>query len=285
MTKISVSMISWNEEDSIPLAIESVKGFADEVVVLDNGSWDKTVKEAEAALTDLNIPGEVKVQKGLLMYESRYKVIELCSHPWILMQDANPVMNSEGPNSTETLKNLVNRNPNKKWMIRCGDINLCGDYYHVFNKKPCNVPHKLLFHNVGKILPASPPVSRDRPEFPDLKPITLNGMFGVNLSLVRPAWRVRYRMWQPDWIVDGNYGTIPEYVEAVKGLSLEDVKELSTEWYLKYCQHHCVPIKKAFPEGEEALPTVIRNNLDLLPFKVLYREDKIVGRLPDVPPR
>ncbi len=285
MTKISVSVISWNEEESIPLALKSVDGFADEVVVLDNGSWDNTVKEAEETLAELNIPGEVKIESGLLMYESRYRAIELCSHPWILMQDANLVMNSDGPYSTKSLKRLVEENRNKRWMIRCGDINLCGDYTHVFDRTPCNVPHKLLFHKVGRIIEADPPASRDRPTFPDLKSRTMMGMFGVNLSLVRPAWRVWYRMRQPDWILDGSHGSIPEYVEAEKGLTLEKVKKLAPEWYRDYCRRHCVPLEKRFIDGLKVLPAVIREQLEELPFKIVYRDGEIAGRLPDVPLR
>jgi len=35
-------MIAWNEAETIDLAIKSVAGFVDEVVIADNGSFDGT---------------------------------------------------------------------------------------------------------------------------------------------------------------------------------------------------------------------------------------------------
>jgi glycosyltransferase involved in cell wall biosynthesis len=42
MTPISVVIITYNEERNIARCLESVKDIADEIVVLDSGSTDKT---------------------------------------------------------------------------------------------------------------------------------------------------------------------------------------------------------------------------------------------------
>ena len=283
MVKISSSIISWCEEETISLAIRSVKDFADEVIVLDNNSFDGTAKIARETMDDLNIPGEVKVKSGLLMYESRYQAIGMCTGDWVMMQDANLVMRNKGPCGTETLRKLVETNKKRNIMFRARDINTYGDYSHVFLRRPVNVPHKLLFNNVDNTIEQATPPTRDRPTFPTLKKVTLKGVWGANLSFSRPAWRIWYRMRQSDWILDGRYGSIPEYIEKTTGKTLEYIKEIAPKWYLQRCQNQCAKIVSHFTEGLDILPETLRELKDP-PFKIVYNEGKIVGRLPDVPP-
>ena len=47
MTKISVVINTLNEEKNLPRAIASVKGFADEIIVVDMKSEDNTVDIAK----------------------------------------------------------------------------------------------------------------------------------------------------------------------------------------------------------------------------------------------
>lgn len=44
---LSVVISTWNEADNLPVAVKSVSGLADEIVVVDTGSTDDTVKVAE----------------------------------------------------------------------------------------------------------------------------------------------------------------------------------------------------------------------------------------------
>ena len=45
--KISVAMITFNEEKILRKTLESVKGLADEIVIVDSGSTDTTRDIAE----------------------------------------------------------------------------------------------------------------------------------------------------------------------------------------------------------------------------------------------
>ena len=46
MNKISVCMIVKDEEKNLPIILESVKKFADEIIIVDTGSKDNTKKVA-----------------------------------------------------------------------------------------------------------------------------------------------------------------------------------------------------------------------------------------------
>lgn len=98
MEKLSVTIITLNEEDNIREALESVK-WADEIIVVDSGSTDNTVEICKE-YTDKVIyspwPGYM-AQKNL--------AIDKSSHTWILSIDADervtPLLASE---IQETLK-------------------------------------------------------------------------------------------------------------------------------------------------------------------------------------
>ena len=56
--KLSVIIIAKNAEDDIADAIESVKGLADEIVVVDNGSIDRTVEVARYSKAEVVVARE-----------------------------------------------------------------------------------------------------------------------------------------------------------------------------------------------------------------------------------
>src|SRR5215510_13357079 len=80
--KISATIITFNEERNLPRAIESLR-CADEIVVVDSGSTDRTTEIAEklgARVIDSAWPGYAK-QKNL--------AAEQASNDWILSIDAD----------------------------------------------------------------------------------------------------------------------------------------------------------------------------------------------------
>ena len=80
--KISATIITHNEERNLPRAIESLR-CADEIVVVDSGSSDRTVEIAEklgARVIDSPWPGYAK-QKNF--------AAERAEHDWILSLDAD----------------------------------------------------------------------------------------------------------------------------------------------------------------------------------------------------
>lgn len=80
--KISATIITFNEERNLPRAIESLR-CADEILVVDSGSTDRTVEIAEnlgARVIESPWPGYAK-QKNL--------AAERAAHDWILSIDAD----------------------------------------------------------------------------------------------------------------------------------------------------------------------------------------------------
>ena len=81
---LSLSMIVRDEEQKLGTCLESVKGFCDELVVVDTGSTDNTIaiaKEAVARVEAIEWPGDFT--------PARNKALEFVSGDWVLVLDAD----------------------------------------------------------------------------------------------------------------------------------------------------------------------------------------------------
>lgn len=123
MIKISVVIITLNEEKNIGRCLESVKSIADEIVVVDSLSRDKT--------KEISLSFGVKFieQKFLGYIEQKNFALKAASHEYILSLDADEALSSELLAEIKKLKNLkplegycFNRltQYNGHWVRHCG---------------------------------------------------------------------------------------------------------------------------------------------------------------------
>jgi len=82
---LSVAMIAMNEEANLPRTLESVR-WADEIIVVDSGSKDRTLEVAQGfgAKTSYHDFGGHGEQKNV--------ALDLCTSDWILLLDADEVL-------------------------------------------------------------------------------------------------------------------------------------------------------------------------------------------------
>jgi len=82
---LSVAMITMNEEENLPRTLESVR-WADEIVIVDSGSKDRTLEIAQSfgARTFFHVFGGHGEQKNV--------ALDLCTSDWILLLDADEVL-------------------------------------------------------------------------------------------------------------------------------------------------------------------------------------------------
>jgi glycosyltransferase involved in cell wall biosynthesis len=85
---LSVAMIAMNEEANLPRTLQSVK-WADEIVLVDSGSRDRTIEIAKSfgAKTSFHQFGGHGEQKNV--------ALDLCTGDWILLLDADEVLTPE----------------------------------------------------------------------------------------------------------------------------------------------------------------------------------------------
>lgn len=121
--KISAAIITFNEERNIARCIESVLRIADEIIVLDSFSSDKTQQICESYKVKF-------VQREWEGYAaSKNYLNEICQHDYILSLDADEALDNEMIGEVEKLKSLespqmyaVNRLTNYcgKWIKHSG---------------------------------------------------------------------------------------------------------------------------------------------------------------------
>jgi glycosyltransferase involved in cell wall biosynthesis len=112
-TKISVAIITYNEEKNITDCLESVK-WADEIVVVDDSSQDKTrqiAKEFGARV--------LKTAKKTFFDENKNVAIKACLNEWIFLLDADERVT---PELAEEIRKTINHwfpgQPVAFWMPR-----------------------------------------------------------------------------------------------------------------------------------------------------------------------
>ncbi len=89
MVPISAVIITYNEADKISRCIQSVRGIADEVLVVDSGSTDDTVSIAEKS-------GARVLQQDWLGYgRQKQFAVDHALHDWVLCLDADEWLSDE----------------------------------------------------------------------------------------------------------------------------------------------------------------------------------------------
>lgn len=90
MSKLTVAVATYNEENNLTDCLESVKGLADEIVIVDGSSTDKTVEIAK------KFGAEVLVKDNPPIFHiNKQKAIDLASSDWILQLDADEQVSNE----------------------------------------------------------------------------------------------------------------------------------------------------------------------------------------------
>jgi glycosyltransferase involved in cell wall biosynthesis len=101
--KLSVVLATRNEEENIGRCLESVKNIADEIIIFDEYSTDKTVEIAK------KFGAKVYLEEHHdIFHITKQKALEKAKGDWILQLDADEVISSE---LTDQIKLVLNHIP------------------------------------------------------------------------------------------------------------------------------------------------------------------------------
>jgi len=92
---LSVALAVYNEEQNIRRCLSSVSGFADEIVIVDGGSTDRTLDIAREYKVRI-----IQTDNPRMFHTNKQKSLEACRGVWILQLDADEVI-------TENLKSEI----------------------------------------------------------------------------------------------------------------------------------------------------------------------------------
>lgn len=109
---ISVVVSAYNEEKTIIRCLESVKGWVDEIIVVDNTSLDKTATEAKKYTKHI-----IKKPNLLMLNTNKNVGFSKATSDWILNLDADEVVPQE---LQKEILRVINSNPSENafWIKR-----------------------------------------------------------------------------------------------------------------------------------------------------------------------
>lgn len=103
MKKLSVAIATYNEEENIEKCLHSIASCADEIIIVDGSSKDRTVEIAKKYKAKITI-----TDNPLIFHINKQKAIDACSGDWILQLDADEVITGE---LKEEIINIINLQP------------------------------------------------------------------------------------------------------------------------------------------------------------------------------
>ncbi len=115
---LSVVLATYNEEENLPVCLDSVKGLADEIIVVDGSSEDKTAEIAK------KYGAKVKITTNKANFHiNKQMAIDMAVCDWILQLDADERVSEE---QKKEIKEILNKNlgefagywmPRKNWFL------------------------------------------------------------------------------------------------------------------------------------------------------------------------
>lgn len=118
MQKLSVVLATFNEEKNLPALLDSVKNLADEIIIVDGSSTDKTVEIAKKYGARVFV-----VENRPIFHINKQKAIDLATKDWILQLDADervtPELNKEILSTINNQQLTTNGYwiPRKNWFL------------------------------------------------------------------------------------------------------------------------------------------------------------------------
>lgn len=112
MSKISAVLAVYNEEDSLSECLKSVKGLANEIIIVDGGSTDRTLEIARNFNAKI-----IETDNPTIFHKNKNKAIDVASGYWILQLDADERVT---PKLVEEIRNVISKdnNINGYWIPR-----------------------------------------------------------------------------------------------------------------------------------------------------------------------
>lgn len=115
---LSVVLATYNEEENLPACLDSVKGLADEIIVVDGRSSDQTVAIAKQYGAKVTV-----TDNHPIFHINKQKAIDMATKDWVLQLDADERVTSalarEIKEKIKNEKSILNGYwiPRKNWFL------------------------------------------------------------------------------------------------------------------------------------------------------------------------
>jgi glycosyltransferase involved in cell wall biosynthesis len=274
---ISVFIRLRDEEDWIRYSILSIKDFADEIIIGDNGSQDRSVEIVET-LIDQGLNIKLHRCPDLRINELTDFLLKKSSYRWVMKWDADFVARTTGEYSIANLrKKLMDMDRNRYYLIMVSHICLGGDLFH---QNPDELTHteEYIYTNSERLTFVHPGTCESLKSPKYYKVINTDAYYSFHVD-VKSADRMLARKYWFDWMGLKDYEAFPvldSYVEyRVKNENqFENLEGAKVNNVIEYCRKLIPYDHKRFGE----YPEVLREVLSRPKYRVIYKDGAIIGR-------
>jgi len=275
---ISIYMRVKDERDWIAASIASIRGIADEIVAVDNGSTDGTFEILRDIAHQEN--GRLKLwQKPELHHGDLSNfALEQTSFRWVFRWDGDMVAHTDGEHPIAELRaRILALNPHRHYLIYLRHINLSGDLCHQDPQEMVHIEEYI--HTFSKAARFIHPGRFEAIKFPFYyKPLFWYEPYVFHVN-IKSARRMLLRYFWEDWMERKDYiryPTLEDYVSAhiEKEFGTSSMEEAQARCVSRMLQNH-IPFD---PERFGPYPELLKPYLMQPKYLIQYENGRISGR-------
>jgi len=194
----------------------SLNEFADEVVVVNNNSTDRTLTEIEQVKELLKYKLIVEDEPSDDICKVSNHALYLTSYRWIFRWDSDFIAHTSGERNIKFLREyLLNLDPKKHYLIFPLTFSFAGDLFHVKTDKETNSEGYIhTWHPKLKYIRKGKFESLQFPFFYKIK--RLKEIYFVHIGSAKPIKKLLYRFFWLFWLNERDkFVTIDEYIDHI----------------------------------------------------------------------
>lgn len=272
---ISVMMHIKNEEDWIGLSLQSLKQFADEVIIIDNGSSDNTLQEIKKIESQLPFTVKLKQNPKGSLCEISNQALSLTTHRWIVRCGGDFIAFTAGNRNISKLRNcLLSLDKNNFYLIYPLLINFSYDLNHLRRNRELHSENYIhTFHTLLKYEQKKKFVTLKIPFFFNIKRV-LTPHF-VHIGFVKPIEQLLERYFRHPWDKKKMKDAYPRMIdfirtEALKMWDTDILEEIIQKIFDEQKPFLYKYDKEKYGDYPELLKPVLKNQI----YKILYKNGK-----------
>ena len=276
---ISIYIRVKDEADWIELSILSIQDFADEIIVVDNGSQDGTIEKIKRLQNKLKIPLALYEQPSLNFTDLNNFALVKTNFHWVMKWDGDFVAHTSGENNISGLRErLLALDSRRYYFIYLRLINLNGDLLHQDSREQVHIEEYIhTYSSKAVFIHTGTYEAIHTPKFYEVLFWYKPYIFHIN---VKPARKMLKRFFWNSWLKLEGTSPHPKFEDYVQSQLPETFGTDSWDEAQQACilraSEYCVRYNQ---ELFGPYPDLLKEHLKNPKYTLLYDGDKITGRL------
>lgn len=274
---ISVMIRVRDEKDWIAKSLLSLNGFADEVVIVNNNSIDRTLTEIEQVKKQLKYKLIVEDETSDDICKVSNHALFLTSFHWIFRWDSDFIAHTSGNQNIKYLRNyLLSLNPKKHYLIFPLTFSFAGDLFHVKTGKETNSEGYIhTWHPQLKYVIKGKYEVLRVPFFYKIK--RLSEIYFIHIGTAKTIKKLLYRFFWFPWKKElDKYPAIDDYITHISHKKWNDLSPEKIA--IQKFRDLILPIRKYNTKEFGEYPQIMKDEVISPAFRIIYKDNEPFSR-------